>query len=459
MKIMHHLSRLALGAILLSGAAQAANRPTGYVTICNEGKTCSVSATTNVAFGRADQFFYKSLNGSFVCSEATFGGRVAGGTNECSVPGSSSSSAAASSKAASSAAASSIAASSVAASSIAASSKAASSAASSVASSAAASSIAASSSSSTAPTGLNTVDGFANVNALGLATTTGGAGGRAVKVSTLDELKTNTDSNEKLIILVNGTINMGGMVPLRSDKTIIGLPGSKLTGGGFEIYKRQNIIIRNVTFEDAPDDALKVNQNTHHVWVDHCSFSDGPLADPEGANHDGLFDITRQTSYITITYNYFRNHSKVMLIGHSDSASSDVGYLKTTIHHNVFEGTRQRHPRVRFGEVHVYNNYFLNNELYGVASTMEADVVVEGNYFKNVPYPTYVGYAESAVGDLVQRNNVLDNSGAFQTRGSAFDPASYYSYTVDNPASIPALVSKAGVGVIDPWKAAGVAPF
>ena len=82
-----------------------------------------------------------------------------------------------------------------------------------------------------------------------------------------------------------------------------------------------------------------------------------------------------------------------MLIGHSDgSAGTDIGHLKVTIHHNFFDGSRQRHPRVRFGEpVHVYNNYFRANELYGVASTMNAGVLVEGNYFENVPYPVLVG--------------------------------------------------------------------
>ncbi|GFE81548.1 hypothetical protein GCM10011487_35480 [Steroidobacter agaridevorans] len=76
----------ALGAMALSTVVTAANRPSGYTTICSENKTCSVPASTNVAFGRADQFFYKVLSGSFVCSEATFGGRIGGGVNECSVP-------------------------------------------------------------------------------------------------------------------------------------------------------------------------------------------------------------------------------------------------------------------------------------------------------------------------------------------------------------------------------------
>jgi len=77
---------LALGLSAITSSAFAANRPSGYTTICHDGQTCSVSAGTNVAFGRADHFFFKVLSGSFVCSEATFGGRIAGGVNECSVP-------------------------------------------------------------------------------------------------------------------------------------------------------------------------------------------------------------------------------------------------------------------------------------------------------------------------------------------------------------------------------------
>lgn len=80
---------LAFSGVLLAALAStafAANRPSGYVTICSEGKTCSVPAATNVAFGRADKFTYKVLSGSFVCSETTFGARISGGVNECSVP-------------------------------------------------------------------------------------------------------------------------------------------------------------------------------------------------------------------------------------------------------------------------------------------------------------------------------------------------------------------------------------
>jgi hypothetical protein len=76
----------ALGIVTIASGAFAANRPSGYTTICNEGRSCSVPASTNVAFGRSDQFIFKVLSGSFVCSEATFGGRIGGGVNECSAP-------------------------------------------------------------------------------------------------------------------------------------------------------------------------------------------------------------------------------------------------------------------------------------------------------------------------------------------------------------------------------------
>jgi hypothetical protein len=84
MKSRHLL--LALGISAIASTASAANRPSGFTTICHEGQTCSVSAGTNVAFGRSNQFFFKVLSGSFVCAQATFGGKIAGGVNECSVP-------------------------------------------------------------------------------------------------------------------------------------------------------------------------------------------------------------------------------------------------------------------------------------------------------------------------------------------------------------------------------------
>ncbi|MFC4592041.1 pectate lyase family protein [Sphaerisporangium corydalis] len=287
--------------------------------------------------------------------------------------------------------------------------------------------------------------GFASVNALGLNGTTGGAGGRTVTPTSADQFLDYIDSKETLIIQVAGTFAITSKQGVRPNKTVIGVGTSgHITGGGLDFYRSSNVIVRNIRFTDAEDDAVNIGQESHHIWIDHNTFS--------GAV-DGSVDIVRASDYVTVSWNHFDHSDKSMLISHSDGASSDVGHLKVTIHHNFFDHSRQRHPRVRFGEpVHVYNNYFLANELYAVASTENAGVLVEGNYFENVPFPLYSasGYADSGPGRAVQRNNIFVGSGTPETSGTVTEPRTYYPYTVDAPASIPASV-RAGAGIGAAW--------
>ncbi|BAL89617.1 putative pectate lyase [Actinoplanes missouriensis 431] len=276
----------------------------------------------------------------------------------------------------------------------------------------------------------------------GFATgTIGGAGGATVTVDTTDELLDAIDTVGPLIIQVSGTIAVTSKQGVRPNKTIVGLGSdATITGGGFDFYRSSHVIVRNLTFAGAEDDAINVGQQSHHIWIDHNTFV---------APVDGSVDVVRGADYVTVSWNHFAGTDKSMLIGHSDGASSsDVGHLKVSIHHNWFDGSRQRHPRVRFGEpVHVYNNYFDGNELYGVASTMNGGVVVEGNYFAGVPHPCYStsGYADSGPGRLVQRANVFTGSGPCEAGGSVREPSTYYSYTLDPASSVPSIVT-AGAG-------------
>jgi pectate lyase len=201
----------------------------------------------------------------------------------------------------------------------------------------------------------------------------------------------------------------------------------------------KNVIIRNMRFINASDDSINVQESSHHIWIDHCDLSTG---------YDGLLDIKRGSDFVTVSWNYFHDHDKTMLLGHDDGNSAqDLGHLRVTYHHNWFDGTVQRHPRVRFAEpVHVFNNYYYGNSGYGVASTMNAGVLVEGNYFENVQNPTVTTTGGSDPGRIVARNNVFVNSGAPQTAGSVSEPSAYYSYTLDNPADVKAIVM-AGAGV------------
>ncbi len=248
-----------------------------------------------------------------------------------------------------------------------------------------------------------------------------------------------------LVVRVNGMITLPEeMHRISSDKTILGLGvNSGISVGGFNMTGGvSNIIIRNMRFINAFDDSINIQESAHHIWIDHCDLSMG---------HDGLLDIKRGSDFITVSWNYFHNHDKTALLSHDDgNASQDLGHLRVTYHHNWFDTTTQRHPRVRFGDpVHVYNNYYLSNSGYGVASTMNAGVLVEGNYFESVPNPTVIQTGDSDPGRLVQRNNVFVNSGAPETAGSVGDPRSFYNYTLDPAANVKSIViAGSGVGKI-----------
>jgi pectate lyase len=177
------------------------------------------------------------------------------------------------------------------------------------------------------------------------------------------------------------------------------------------LVPRTNIIIRNITFEDtydcfpdwAPNDGANGAWNslydsislrdTDHVWIDHNTFRDRTTADdtlPEVFGvlfqvHDGLLDITNASNFVTVSWNRFENHDKLMLIGSSDNAPLDVGKLKVTLHHNLFDGIGQRAPRVRYGQVHVYNNLYrignVDNFQYSWGVGIQSQIYAESNFF------------------------------------------------------------------------------
>ncbi|RVX45232.1 pectate lyase [Nonomuraea polychroma] len=298
-----------------------------------------------------------------------------------------------------------------------------------------------------------TPTGFAAVNAWGQNGTTGGAGGPTVEVDTAGELISAIGQSGPLNICVRGMITVpAGMHNVTSDKTIVGVgAASGITGGGFNIGLPaddsitsppadavHNVIVRNLVFRNATDDSINVQMFSHHVWIDHNDLANG---------YDGLIDVKRGSSYVTVSWNHVHDHTKTMLLGHDDdNDAQDVGRLKVTYHHNWFDRTPQRNPRVRFGEpVHVFNNYYVYNTDIGVACQANAGCLVEGNYFERVEEPVSNSYAGPA-GRCVARNNVfVDESGTPDCSGSVQEPSTYYSYTLDDPNTVKASVT-AGSG-------------
>ena len=300
-------------------------------------------------------------------------------------------------------------------------------------------------------------DGFASVNAWGQNGTSGGAGGPSVTVDTASEFLGAIAQPGALNIQVSGMISLPGpMHDVTSDKTITGLgSASGIRGGGLNIglpiddditsppaNAVKNIIIRNLVITQCPDDCINVQMFSHHIWIHHNALSE---------QVDGALDVKRGSSYVTISWNRFHNSDKNMLLGHDDSnGAQDIGRLKVSYHHNFFDGSIQRNPRIRFGEpVHVYNNYFLHITGYGVASQMNAGVLVENNYFDDVEKPTRNDVGGTA-GRIVARNNInVNTEDPIVTSGSVEEARNYYSYTLDNAANVPAIVTAgAGVGKI-----------
>jgi pectate lyase len=188
-------------------------------------------------------------------------------------------------------------------------------------------------------------------------------------------------------------------IRIGSNTTIVGV-GKKaifrgswldIRGASGVADSRTNIILRNLTLEDtydcfpqwAPTDGAKGSWNaqydsvslrdSNNVWIDHNTFRDKATADKNQPLHfgvlyqihDGELDITNASDLVTVSWNRFLNHDKTSLIGSSDSAAADRGKLRVTFHHNLYDGVEQRSPRVRFGQIHLYNNYYKFENLPG----------------------------------------------------------------------------------------------
>ncbi|GAA2835226.1 RICIN domain-containing protein [Nonomuraea rubra] len=265
--------------------------------------------------------------------------------------------------------------------------------------------------------------------------TTGGGNASPTTVTSASALTSALSSGSAAVIRVSGTISCSGMLRVASNKTVLGNSGAVISGCGFNIAEASNVIVRNLTFRGWGDDAINVQYSTR-VFIDHNTFSNGG---------DGAVDVKRASDYVTISWNRVFDHDKTMLLGHDDgNGSEDRGHLRVTYHHNWFDGTNQRHPRVRFGNpVHVYNNYYANVGGYGVASTEGAGVLVEGNYFENTEDPFHLGEGDSGPGTLVARNNHFVNSGSGQSGGSVASIP--YSYALDSASGVKSIVT-AGAG-------------
>lgn len=170
--------------------------------------------------------------------------------------------------------------------------------------------------------------------------------------------------------------------------TIEGIGDDATTWGfGFLIRNCQSVEFRNFANMLCMEDGLSFDTDNAHCWVHHMDFFYGNAGgDTDQAKGDGTIDLKANSRYITIAYNRFWDNGKTSLCGMGAESTEDyVDY-----HHNWFDHSDSRHPRVRTITTHVWNNYYDGVAKYGVGATSGCSMFVEGNFYRHTKDPMMI---------------------------------------------------------------------
>ena len=155
-------------------------------------------------------------------------------------------------------------------------------------------------------------------------------------------------------------------------------------GFGFLLREAIGVEFRNFAIMRCLDDAMSLDTDNSHVWIHNMDLfygKKGGAADQ--AKGDGTVDIKGDSKYITVAYNRFWDNGKASMCG----MKSETGPNYITYHHNWFDHSDSRMARVRTMSVHMYNNYYQHNDVYGIGATMGSSVFMESNYFDATKRP------------------------------------------------------------------------
>ena len=152
---------------------------------------------------------------------------------------------------------------------------------------------------------------------------------------------------------------------------------------GFLIKNASYLEMRNLGILKCIDDGVSIDTKNSYLWIHNLDIFYGYYGSGDHAKGDGSTDMKDDSKYLTISYIHYYDTGKCVLCG----MKSETGPNYITFHHNWFDHSDSRHPRIRTMSVHVYNNYYDGNSKYGVGATTGADAFVENNYFRNCKFP------------------------------------------------------------------------
>ncbi len=158
-------------------------------------------------------------------------------------------------------------------------------------------------------------------------------------------------------------------------------------GFGIRCQRARSIEIRNLGIMLFGDDGIALETDNYNIWIHNNDVFYGTAGgDADQAKGDGSMDLKNDSKFITISYMHFWDSGKMSLCG----MKSETGENWITYHHNWFDHSDSRHPRIRTMSVHVYNNYYDGVAKYGVGVTTGGNAFVEANYFRNCPRPMMI---------------------------------------------------------------------
>lgn len=251
-----------------------------------------------------------------------------------------------------------------------------------------------------------------------------------VNLSDLDHISSSAEGLQIKGAMMNMTFEGVG-----DDATVYGF--------GFLLREAESVEFRNFAIMRCLDDAMSLDTDNSHVWIHNMDLfygKKGSAADQ--AKGDGTVDIKGDSKYVTVAYNRFWDNGKASMCG----MKSETGENWITYHHNWFDHSDSRMARVRTMSVHMYNNYYQHNDVYGIGATMGSSVFMESNYFDAVKRPIMSSLqGTDAMGDgtfsgekgglIKAYGNVFANKPAnFSYIPYAENNTSFDAYEVSNPS-------------------------